>query len=133
MTSNNPNLQPPTTTPSTAAHTDPNPPHPPLPPTFRPTFPTRSSYNYAQAEATARSEKGAQASSDAFTARKASVDYGDQKPSVDLGEQEGEGKGGSGGKGEGKGGSWSEQEMKRVMQQRLLVGEGGREGGFTEK
>lgn len=54
------------------------------------------------------------------------MDYGDHKPNVGLGDQEGE-------KGEGKAGSWSEQEMKRVMQERLLVGEGGREGGFMEK
>lgn len=53
------------------------------------------------------------------------MDYADHKPDVGLGDTT-EG-------GEGKAGSWSEQEMKRVMQERLLGGEGGREAGFSEK
>lgn len=60
------------------------------------------------------------------------MDYADHKPNVGLGDNN-EGGEGRGEGGEGKAGSWSEQEMKRVMQERLLVGEEGREGGFSEK
>ncbi|KAI9825996.1 MAG: hypothetical protein M1819_007451 [Sarea resinae] len=84
---------------------------PPLPTSFRPTLPTRSSFNYAQAEAAARAEKGPTGARDVvgdFFADEAG------RPTVVRHQ------------------SWSEQDFKRKMQGGLMAGEA--DGtGFSEK
>ncbi|KAI9816163.1 MAG: hypothetical protein M1827_001764 [Pycnora praestabilis] len=97
--------------------------HPPQPSTFRPTFPTRSSYNYTQAEAQSRAERS---STSAIDAKFAVI-------------REGEASSQLGGHGEmwkpgfGRTQSWSEQDMKHSMQARLMEGGNGPRGlGFSE-